>query len=210
MYNFQEDFRKDAQSCGSNYYSDESLQQQKISVAYTIYQKARQGSILGFSVVGRWKFKNEIEKILLPSDESFPSIDKPMKNNLLTLDEDFTKESGCILNSENWTLIANDAWIIGGIHANTDFHFASPLRWSNLWNNDRKRMSITAREIIGITSFGYKIIKPNPKLEAVELCVENKKAISASLVKYKEEVEICQEYKALQVFFKSLPSNVTE
>ena len=52
--------------------------------------------------------------------------------------------------------------------------------------------------------------KPNPKLEAVALCVDNKKAMSASLVKYKEEVEICQEYKALQVFFKSLPSNVTE
>ncbi|MFM6080848.1 MAG: hypothetical protein ACKPCI_20455, partial [Dolichospermum sp.] len=156
------------------------------------------------------KLKNEMENILLPSDESFPSIDKPMKNNLLTIDEDFTKESGCILNSENWTLIANDAWVIGGIHANTDFHFASPLRWSNLWNNDRKRMSITAREIIGITSFGYKIIKPNPKLEAVALCVDNKKAMSASLVKYKEKVEIFQEYKALQVFFKSLPSNVTE
>ncbi|MDB9454021.1 hypothetical protein [Dolichospermum circinale] len=210
MYNSQELFIKDAQSCGSNYYSYESLQPHKISVAYAIYQKARQGSILGFSVVGRWKLKNEMENILLPSDESFPSIDDSMKNNLLTIDEDFTKESGCILNSENWTLIANDAWVIGGIHANTDFHFASPLRWSNLWNNDRKRMSITAREIIGITSFGYKIIKPNPKLEAVALCVDNKKAMSASLVKYKEKVEIFQEYKALQVFFKSLPSNVTE
>lgn len=32
----------------------------------------------------------------------------------------------------HWSLLANDAWVLGAIHARTEFHFASPLRWENL------------------------------------------------------------------------------
>jgi hypothetical protein len=212
MYDRQEAFTKEAQECGSIYYSDSSLKPEKIAVAYAIYQKASLGSVLGITVVGRLQLKKKGENeqfILIPSDENFPSIDESMRNNLLTIDEDFTKESGSILNSANWSLLANDSWLLGGIHAETEFHFASPLRWSNLWDEDKNRISVTAREVIGIMSFGYKIIRPNPKLEAVAICSDKQTAMTASLLKYKEKIQMYSSYEALQRFFKSLPSNAT-
>jgi hypothetical protein len=213
MYNSKEAFIKDVQKIGAKYYSDASLQPQKIAVAYAIYQKAREGSILDISVVGRWQLKKKGEDkqfILIPSDENFPSIDEAMRNNLLTIDEDFTKESGSILDSGNWSLLANDAWLIGGIHAKTEFHFASPLRWTNLWDDDSKRMTVTAREVIGIISLGYKIIRPNPKLEAVAVCIDENKATTASLLIYQEKVQMHSTYGALRRFFRSLPNSVTK
>lgn len=213
MYNSQEDFAKDAQSCSSTYYSDSSLQPQKIDVAYAIYQKAKAGSLLGITIVGRLQLKAQGvdgEFVLIPSDESFPSIDEDMKKNLLTLDEDFNQQSGSILSSENWSLLANDAWLLGSLHALAEFHFASPLRWNNLWDENKKRISVTAREVIGITSFGYQLIRPQPKLEAVAVCVNEQEAINASLVTYKEKVITYLTEDALQQFFKSLPSEVTK
>jgi hypothetical protein len=44
------------------------------------------------------------------------------------MDED-SDGSGSILSAGLWSLLANDAWLLGGIHARTEFHFASPLRW---------------------------------------------------------------------------------
>ena len=47
-------------------------------------------------------------------------------------------------------LLANDAWLLGGIHAQTEFHFASPLRWENLWDSEFDRLTVTGREVVGI------------------------------------------------------------
>ncbi|MBD2505493.1 hypothetical protein [Anabaena azotica] len=211
MYNSKEDFTRDALNCGSSYYSDSSLQPQKIDVAYAIYQKAKAGSILGITVVGRLQLKTQGadgEFVLIPSDETFPSIDEDMKKNLLTLDEDFNQQSGSILSSQNWSLLANDAWVLGGLHALTEFHFASPLRWSNLWDENKRRIFVTAREVIGITSFGYKLIRPQPKLEAVAVCVDEQAAKGASLLTYKQKVFTYSAEADLQQFFALLPSEV--
>ena len=70
-----------------------------------------------------------------------------MQQNLKTLGED-PGEQGGVLSAKDWSLLANDAWVLGGIHAKTEFHFASPLRWENLWAHGAGRMTVTAREAI--------------------------------------------------------------
>jgi hypothetical protein len=84
---------------------------------------------------------------------------------------------GSILDAKSWSLLANDAWLLGCIHAKTEFQFASPLRWRNLWDEGIERLTVTAREVIGITSHGYKLSRPNRKLEAVALCFDERKVL---------------------------------
>ena len=71
----------------------------------------------------------------------------------------------------------------------TEFHFASLISLRNLWDENMKRITVTAREIIGITAHGYEIRRPNPKLESVAICVDRNKAMAASLKTYKDYVK---------------------
>jgi hypothetical protein len=78
-----------------------------------------------------------------------------MKENLGALSEGPSNQVGSILDSKHWSLLANDAWLLGSIHAETEFHFASPLTYSNLWDGSKNRLTVTGREAIGIVSHGY-------------------------------------------------------
>ncbi|MBS3955361.1 MAG: hypothetical protein KGZ88_20630 [Methylomicrobium sp.] len=206
MYTDINNFRQDAFECGTDYYSDASLNPQNIDTAFKIYQHARQGTTLldvdgntipfGVTIVGRLALRisirndnGEEDYSWVPSDESFPSIDAIMKENLGTLAEGSTGPMGSILDTRNWSLLANDAWLLGSIQAMTEFHFASPLSWSNLWDDTMKRITVTAREAIGITTQGYEIRRPHPKLEAVAVCIDKNKALAASLISYKDQVK---------------------
>lgn len=213
MYEFIENFRAAALKCGWDYYTDRSLHQDKIVAAFRIYRNASTGTKLsdfegkpvnfGITIVGRLALRAG-DGTWVSAVESFPSIDEIMRDNLMVMDED-SDDSGSILSAGDWSLLANDAWVLGGIHARTEFHFASPLRWENLWDERGNRMTITAREIIGITASGYRISRPVPKLEAVAKCTDNKKAAAASLRTYKKEIQKYQTIEALRGFYQLIP-----
>jgi len=226
MYDSFTTFQDHALSCGPTYYPDSSLVPHRLAVAYAIYQRAKQGTTLHdadnnvipfeVTIVGRLALKVKIstsqgeqEYRWLPSDESFPSIDEILKQNLRTVDED-TQEVGSILTTGNWSLLANDAWLLGELHAQTEFHFASPLSWANLWDEEAQRMTVTAREAIGITMHGYQLQRPHPQLEAVAVCVDPQKAQAASLMSYRDHVQMAVNRPALQAFFSTLPPTVTQ
>jgi hypothetical protein len=193
MYASLQAFHADALACGMDHYPDASLEPQTIESAYRIYRHAAVGTKLatldgdsedfGVTIVGRLALRAE-DGQWVPADESFPSIDEIMRENLGVLDED--GGGGAILDATHWSLLANDAWLLGGIHAQTEFHFASPLRWENLWDAARGRMTVTAREVIGIVSFGYRIRRT--VLEPVGVCVDAARARSASLPAYQAAV----------------------
>lgn len=73
------------------------------------------------------------------------------------------KEGG-ILSDRDWLLFANDAWILGTLHGghevvmivNEDFdeNYAAVL-----WDTANNRPRVTAREIIGLTHFGFRPIR---------------------------------------------------
>jgi hypothetical protein len=204
MYTSLEAFKSDAESCGSAYYADQSLKVEKIETAYEIYRNALNKTNLGITIVGRLALKKDGEWV--PSSPDFPSIDKIMQENLGVIDEQ-AGTTGGILDTRNWTLLANDAWLLGSIHANTEFHFASPLSWTNLWDRRSQRMTITAREAIGITSMNYKIERPT-KLEAVASCIDGQ-PMDCSLLDYKNQVEKYVKQQDLRSFFQTLPPKAT-
>ncbi len=214
MYEHINEFQAAAKDCGPDYYTDGSLQQDKIEAAFRIYRNARAGTKLGdfdgnpvdfgITIVGRLALKAD-DGTWVSADESFPSIDEIMRENLKVMDED-TDDSGSILNAGQWSLLANDAWVLGGIHARTQFHFASPLRWQNLWDERGRRITVTAREVIGITAFGYRISRPVPQLEAVAQCIDANKAAAASLPVYKKEVQKYQTIENFLEFYTAIPA----
>src|SRR5262245_33445627 len=210
MYQSLESFESDVNECG-NYYQD--LKLHDAEAAHKVYLRASGGTKLkdadgnvvpfGITIVGRLVFDWDTG-VWKPSDETFPGIDLIMRENLTTMGED-PNAQGSILDSKHWSLLANDAWVLGGIHAGTEFHFASPLRWQNLWLEKGRTMTVTAREAICITSSGYQIIRPNPKLEAVAVCTDATKAKEASLLSLKNAVLKYSDLETLQRFFREIP-----
>lgn len=193
MYESIDVFAADALACGAGYYAEASLERSGIELAYRIYRNAAGGTKLtdldggtedfGVTIVGRLARRAE-DGNWVPADEGFPSIDEIMRQNLGVLGEQ--DGDGAILDAAHWSLLANDAWLLGGIHAQTEFHFASPLRWENLWDEERGWMTVTARELIGIVAFGYRIRMT--ALEPVGVCVDAARARAASLPAYRDAV----------------------
>ena len=218
MYERIEEFQAAAIECGADYYTDGSLQQDRIEAAFRIYRNACAGTRLsdlegdplefGVTIVGRLALRGD-DGTWVGADERFPSIDEIMRENLKVMDED-SEDGGSILSAGLWSLLANDAWLLGGIHARTEFHFASPLRWQNLWDDRSGRMTVTARELIGITAFGYGIRRPVPQLEAVALCFDEQEAAAASLSAYKNEVLKLRTIEAFKRFYETIPASARE
>jgi len=212
MYKSPDAFRLDAFACGYDYYSDDSLTPSKLAAAYTIYRQASGGTKLkdfddsvtdwGITIVGRLALRGD-NGAWIPSSEAFPAIDEILQQNLRTLGDE-TGEQGSILNSKEWSLLANDAWLLGGIHAGTEFHFASPLRWENLWAATERRMTVTAREAICIMACNYEILRPST-LEAVAVCIDTTKARETSLLSLKEALVKYSDSESLRAFYETIP-----
>ncbi|MDW7662471.1 hypothetical protein [Halomonas sp.] len=226
MYDNITTFVYEAEQCGDLCYPDSSLEIENLNTAYSIYDSAKKGTTLydvddniisfGVTVVGRLALKvraynsaMEEEWVWVPSDESFPSIDEILIQNLGKMCEETNNTRGSILDASRWTLIANDAWLLGSMHAITSFHFASPLSWSNLWDKDLQRVTVTGRELIGIIGHGYKLTRPNPKLELVAVCENKDLAMASSLLSYKDKLHRHGSYSALREVYDSLPSEFT-
>lgn len=198
---------------GDGYYDDRSYTRGFVEAAYTIYDKAKKGTIFldfnekpaypGITIVGRLALK---EGVWVESTLDYPSIDSNMKKDLKVLNEK-SKISGSILDTEKWSLLANDAWLLGGLHGLTEFHFASRIIMSNVWDETRKRMTVMGRELIGITSFGYRIFRPYPNLEHVAICEEQDKykALSSTLLTYRYEVKKYDSEAKFRKIFVNIP-----
>ena len=217
MYESIDRFRDDAIACGVDYYNDGSLSDDKLNAAYRIYEKARDGTKLknfdgdsvgfGLTIVGRLARRSS-DGTWQSASEDFPSIDEIMRENLTVMDESAEGTgTGTILDARLWSLLANDAWLLGGIHAQTEFHFASPLRHENMWDSGVDRMTVTGREVLGIATAGYKIERPIEWMEAIALCKDPEKMRGFSLVSYKKAVESCSSIQGFERFYSKVPES---
>ena len=74
----------------------------------------------------------------------------------------FDPESkGNLLKMDKWAAVMNDAWILGGVHRQAKFRLASRLMIKNLWNT-AGYFIVTARELVGLISFGYEQLQVGP------------------------------------------------
>lgn len=193
--------------CRDHYLTDWSKSLDKKDEAWKIYDHARNNR-LGMHVVGRLARSTEKDGKKIPgvSTTGNPSIDDSMRANLGALTE-IDGELGAILNSvDKWSLLGNDSWLLGGINACFEIHFASPLSWENLWSNDYNAMTVTGREVIGILCLGYEISRPT-SLEAIALPKDPAQARAASLVDYMQAVQQHTAGASLQKLWETIPPN---
>ena len=118
-----------------------------IEVAWNVYNAA-QHTNLAFLILGRWEEDSNLQH---------PGIDRTMRENLHIMDEVFA--GGSIMDSSNWTILVNDAWLLGGVHSHTQFYLASPRTLDNIYDNvgPAPRLTATGRELTGLRVFGYTI-----------------------------------------------------
>jgi hypothetical protein len=100
------------------------------------------------------------------------------------------RAGGSVLWSRYWSIPLNDSWLLGGVHAALPFYLASPRTASNL-NDPTHGMTVTARELIGLKTFGYQM-NPNTRLGEVFECADPHRAATATLQQYQRAVEESQ------------------
>lgn len=89
---------------------------------------------------------------------------------------------GSVLDANDWGLEMNDAWLMGGIHARLDFHVASPRTANNILD-PTYGATVTGRELLGLTTFGY-TLHPDTRLGEVYVCTNQSLALGATFVAY--------------------------
>ncbi|MGW0395631.1 hypothetical protein ACWDYJ_33120 [Streptomyces sp. NPDC003042] len=111
---------------------------------------------------------NRLDMDHVVATEKIAGIDTAMIKNFETMSE-ATKESGRgeILDSGQWSILVNDAWLLGGIHYIAQFFLASPRSKENIyrtvrpdWFKSGRRFrpgfTVFSRELIGLVACGYK------------------------------------------------------
>lgn len=58
---------------------------------------------------------------------------------------------------DKWSPTVNDCWVLGGVHRRADFELVSIRSLQNLWDYEKDLPIVTAREILGLLHFGYKL-----------------------------------------------------
>jgi hypothetical protein len=92
------------------------------------------------------------------------------------------RSGGSVLWSTYWSIPLNDSWLMGGIHARLPFYLASPRTKANIVD-PAYGFTVTGRELIGLTTFGYQV-NPNTRLGEVFECKVPGKAMNATFVQY--------------------------
>jgi hypothetical protein len=126
--------------------------------AFAVYEAACHTNLQSL-VLGRW---------VAQADEAQPGIDLSLRNNFREMHE--ADAGGSVMSSQNWTILMNDAWVIGGVHAHTPFYLASPRTQANIQAAPPRGVTVTGRELIGVSTFGYEFVHAHPDLgEAARL-----------------------------------------
>lgn len=89
---------------------------------------------------------------------------------------------GNLLKMDKWSTVVNDSWILGGVHRCANFRLASPRVVENLWNYEKGFPVVTARELLGLLHFGYRLQQVGPW--QVVVAHDRNRAATASLVEY--------------------------
>jgi len=97
-----------------------------------------------------------------------------------TLWDNFTK--GNIQVMDKWAPVVNDCWVLGGVHRQAEFEIVSVRSIENLWDFRGVRHVVTAREILGLIHFGYKLQELPAKTSFI--CVSRTAAVGATIEEY--------------------------
>lgn len=181
MYRTLEEFTAAVHACNPPYTAQELA---SIGVAWGVYQAASGQMIprhtdLDCLILGRW----------VGPAYAGPGIDQDLKNNFFIMDEQVAGGAIMQITGGQWTVLVNDAWLLGGIHSHTPFYLASPRTPETIYDVANARMTVTARELTGLKSFGYSIRRRNG-LGEVAVCVNTGLADVADFRTYRQHIDL--------------------
>ncbi|WP_152249596.1 hypothetical protein [Xanthomonas maliensis] len=177
MYASEAEFNSAVMACKDHYHG---LTEDGVNVAWRTYLNAQKTN-LQFLVIGRI-LKSEPVGIDA-CNQIVPGIGPSMKINMAVMNED--AGGGSIMDSSKWTMLVNDAWLLGGIHSRTKFYLASPRTKVNIINSDglyANQLTVTGRELAGLKMFGYRVI--SMKIGEVAIHYDASLSGTASFEKY--------------------------
>lgn len=139
-----------------------------VEYCWTAYQKSYKG--VGDLVIGREGHLSQagLYQKVAEMQNGQTLFDKAAQGNLLKVDK--------------WARVVNDAWILGGVHRYALFRLASPRVMENLWNQNGGYFVVTARELLGLLTFGYGHEQVGPWQALV--CKDKDRARTANLIEY--------------------------
>lgn len=157
-------------------------------------------------------------------EESYakPTIDSAVKDGRIKLDDlsEHHFKTGGILSDVDWNLLMNDAWLLGIVHGGHEVIFTSdtPLDRNSLfikfWDRVNNRPRVTAREMLGLITFGYTFEKHRqgdveqyafvPPLEKTQ-CDKQK---GANFICYVKLMKECSSVEYIFRFFRRLGLNL--
>lgn len=162
-----------------------NVNDQDVQNAWAVYQHAMHTNLQSL-VLGRW---------VQNSNEQNPGIDQTTRQNFQQMNE--VDYGGSVMNSNNWTMLMNDAWVLGGIHSHTPFYLASPRNQQNI-AHQQYGITVTGRELLGLITFGYEIVQANPTLGEAARVLNANAANGASFDAYLTAVENALQNGALR------------
>ena len=88
-----------------------------------------------------------------------------------------------------WHFLLNDAWLLGGVHSESEFHLASPRHRNNIVDPKGNVLTVTGRELTGLNEFGYKFQKVGYMNQQIAVCAVSSKARTADFSLYWAAIE---------------------
>lgn len=138
---------------------------------WAAYTKANQST--GLAYIGRLQDVKGVKAALcaMDTDKGHTLFNEGAKGNALEMNK--------------WAPVLNDAWVVGHVHRFADFEVYSPRALANLWENSDRRtgLVVTARELSGLTTFGYERKTVTGK-NVLYVCKNRVRATAADLVTY--------------------------
>ncbi|NGX46806.1 MAG: hypothetical protein K1000chlam3_00170 [Chlamydiae bacterium] len=133
--------------------------------AYTLYKHANEGE-LPFMVVGGEALRSsdcecELKNFGVLSEET-PGCSKKLKR-----DNNVEKHKGSILCDTNWSIIKNDAYVLGSIHAKKTFYLFGENGSidATLWDEANNRPHVAGRELAMLYEAGYRQVATDAQKE---------------------------------------------
>ena len=125
-----------------------------LEYCWLVYSKALNS--VGLQLIGRtgdlW-VSQQLSRIGISDKEKQTLWDPHTKGNIQVMDK--------------WSPTVNDCWVLGGVHRRADFELVSSRSLQNLWDYDKDLPIVTAREILGLLHFGYKLEQQSGRVRLI-------------------------------------------
>ena len=186
-----------------------------IGKAYEVYQKAVNGEE-PFCIIGKMDDLKYCLSVVNPLDPNDVDIyENGEKSNFIPGNSNHEVHY-LNIKSDDWTLLLNDAWLLGNIEAGKTFYLTKKDGFSSFEDvaaviksgNEARPLTVTARELVGLRCYGY---KASLGLDGALIFEREDKSKAPNLEDYnnqrrnfmqKDDYEICKE--SLKALFCSV------